>query len=98
MSTIVAIPYQIRRITIDQVLFTEVKPPIDCKKIVLSRGAEDDGFTIRSNPSDPNQEKEVAAGWEKEIQGQGCFYPANAIVCYVRAKTIVGVLVVECFR
>jgi hypothetical protein len=98
VAEVVDLPFRVRRITIDPTIFTAVSPPMDCKRMVLSRGSENDNFWVGSDQNDMNQAKEVAAGFTQEFRGESCMYMKDRTACYVKAKSQVGVLVVEAYR
>lgn len=97
-----ALPHEIRRMTIDPVNFTPVSSSRDCNKVVLSRGSEDDSFAVRSDRDDAQTERTVAAGSEYPIVANPGS-PATALekgktLCWVRATSLAGTLIVESTR
>lgn len=95
-------PYEIKRMTIDPVNWTPVIPTRECNRIILSRGAENDAYVLRSDQTDATTEKVVGLGMEQAIIcGPGSFNPAftmNSPAVYVRAFSTAGTIIAEFVR
>lgn len=82
--------------------FSPISPPMDCNKMVIDRGKESDGFLVRTDPNDPVTEEEVPSGQGYQmIANTGTFttaFPAGKPVCWVKALSQVGTMIVKSTR
>jgi hypothetical protein len=98
-----SIGYNVRRVTVDSVSWTAIVVPdgVACSRVTIENADYATQLAVRTDSSDSTTETQVYPGAMKTIPGMnhfgGQFLPGT-VVCYVKAASGTGPVVVEFIR